>query len=81
MKKLPITNKNRYEGLRKLSPLEAVEAWLEFAFGIGDEPAMLEAIQKDPEISLKEEEIEEVILQAMGEEWTPEKCLAELKER
>lgn len=81
MKDLPITNKKRYEALRILSPAEAVKAWLDGGFGIGDEPAMLEAIQKDPEISLKEEEIEEVILQAMHEEWTPEKCLAELKKR
>ena len=77
----PPTNKERYEALRKLSSLEAVKAWLDGAFGIGDEPAMLEAIRKDPEISLKDREIENVIMNAMDEDWTPEECLAELRKR
>lgn len=78
---IPPTNRERFESLRKLSPPEAVKAWVNFAFGIGDEPAMLEAIHKDPQISLTDREIEDVILKAMHAEWTPEKCLAELKKR
>ncbi len=78
---MPPMNKERYEALRKLSPLEAVKAWLDGAFAIGDEPAMLVAIRKDPAISLKDREIENVIIDAMDGDWSPEKCLAELRKR
>ena len=71
-------NQNRFEALRAMSPVEAVQAWLDFKFGIDDEPAMLEAIRRDPRLRLSDEEIIDVIQNAMHEELGAEACLERL---
>src|SRR5665213_1465411 len=43
-------NEERFERLRALAPIEAVQAWLDGDFGVDDEPAMISAIRKDPRI-------------------------------
>ena len=71
-------NKERYEALRALSPVDAVQAWLDFKFGIDDEPAMLEAIRRDSRIRLSDEEIIDTIQNAMDEELGAQACLGKL---
>ena len=71
-------NKERFETLRALSPVEAVQAWLDFKFGIDDEPAMLEAIRRDSRVRLSDEEIIDAIQNAMDEELSAQACLERL---
>lgn len=68
-------NKERFEALRVLSPVEAVQAWLDFKFGFDDEPAMLEAIRRDSRVRLSDEEIIDTIQNAMNEELSAQTCL------
>ena len=47
-------NQERFEALRALTPIDAVQAWLDGDFGIEDQPALIAAIRKDPRVSLSE---------------------------
>jgi hypothetical protein len=58
-------DKERFEQLRNLSPVEAARAWLDGDFGIGDEPALIEAIRKDKRIKLSDDEIIDFFTEAM----------------
>jgi hypothetical protein len=51
MKFQPV-NKQRFERLKALAPVDAVCAWLDGALGIGDEPALIAAIRRDPRVSI-----------------------------
>ncbi len=68
-------NQQRMETLQQLSPLEAVQAWLDGDFGMDEEPALIFAIRKDPRVTLSDEEIEEIVLDAMAEDCDAETCL------
>jgi hypothetical protein len=68
----------RFEQLRTLSPLEAVRAWLEGDFGIGDEPALIEAIRKDRRVVLKEEALVSIICEAMDRGQDAAQCFERL---
>ncbi len=72
-------NKERFESLRSLTPIQAIEAWLTGAFGFGDEPALTEAIRKDAKVSLTDDEIADAICDAMDEGLTAEACLESLR--
>ena len=67
-----------FEELSALSPLDAVRAWLDGEFCIGDEPAMVSAIRRDLRIKISAEEIEDAILDAMDEELAAEACFKRL---
>jgi hypothetical protein len=71
-------NKERFEKLRSLSSVAAVQAWLEGDFGIGDEPALLFAIRKDARITLSDDQITDVMSDAMDEAWDAPACLERL---
>lgn len=71
-------NKNRFESLRALAPLDAVQAWLDGAFGFGDEPALIEAIRKDDRVSLSNDQIMEVICEAIDKGLDVRTCLERL---
>lgn len=58
-----------------MSPIEAVQAWMDGEFGFGDEPAMLEAIRKDKQITCSDNRIEKLIYDAMEEELDAAACL------
>jgi len=60
-------NKERFESLRALAPVDAVRAWLDGALGIGNEPAMIAAIRKDTRVSLSDDEIIDAVGDAMDE--------------
>jgi hypothetical protein len=71
-------DKQRFEKLSALSPVAAVRAWLNGDFGMGDEPALISAIRKDSRIKISDDAIEDVIMDAMGEELDAEACLKRL---
>ena len=72
-------NSPRFESLRKLTPVQAVKAWLDGDFGLGDEEALIEAIRKDNRISKSDDEITDLITDAMGDDKAdPQECLDRL---
>lgn len=72
---MPPANRQRYERLRSLKPIQAVEAWLTGDFGLGDEPALLEAIRKDLRVTLDDEMMLDAIAAAMDGGMSPDECL------
>jgi hypothetical protein len=78
MRTIPPTDPERFERLRLLNPLEAVEAWIDGAFGLGDEPALIEAIRKDFRVTLSDDEIIDIMMEAWDEEWTAPTCFKKL---
>ena len=60
-------NKRRFERLRALTPIDAVRAWLDGDFGIGDEAALIAAIRRDTRVTLSDDEITDAVCDAMDE--------------
>ena len=73
-------NRERFEALRALSPIDAVRAWLDGDFGFGDEPALIEAIRRDKRVTLSASDIMDAICDAMDQDLDAESCLARLVE-
>ena len=71
-------NKERFERLRTLAPIDAVRAWLDGDFGIGDEPAMLAAIRRDTRVAGSDDDITDAICDAMDEGLEASACLERL---
>lgn len=71
-------NKNRFENLSALAPVDAVRAWLAGDFGMGEEPALISAIRKDARISLSDDDITDAILDAMDNGLDAPACLEQL---
>lgn len=71
-------NLERFEKLKTLSPLEAVQSWMDGDFGIGDEPALYFAIRKDARVTLSDGDIAEAVFEAMDEGLTAQACLERL---
>ena len=74
-------DKKRFERLSVLSPVDAVRAWLDGDFGIGDEPALISAIRRDPRIKISDDAIEEVLMNAIDDDLDSEACLKRLADR
>ena len=66
------------KALCSLSPLEAVRTWLDGDFGIDDEPALIEAIRKDPRVKLSDDQIIAVVCGAIDEGLAAKACLDRL---
>ena len=71
-------NKERFERLRALAPIDALQAWLDGDFGIDDEPAMISAIRKDTRVSLSDDQIIDAVCEAMDEGLDAAACLERL---
>jgi len=71
-------NKQSSDNLQELDPIDAIQVWLDGAFGIGDESAMIKAIRKDKRIILPDEEITDIVCDAMGENLDAHACLERL---
>jgi hypothetical protein len=71
-------NRKRFESLSALAPVDAVRAWLDGDFGMGDEPALISAIRKDARISLSDDDITDAILDAMNSGLDAPACLERL---
>ena len=74
-------DKQRFERLRSLSPVEAARAWLDGDFGMDEEPALIEAIRKDTRIKLSDDAIIDFFVEAMEGDWDAQHCLDELASR
>lgn len=72
------TDKQRYDRLSALAPIDAIGSWLDGDFGMGDEPALISAIRKDPRVSMSDDDIEDVIMDAMEDGLDPTACLEKL---
>ncbi len=74
-------NTRRSELLRKLTPTDAIQAWLdgEFGFDADDESIMIEAIRKDSRINLSDDEIMNVVCAAADEGLDAQRCLTRLE--
>ena len=71
-------DKNRFESLSALAPIDAIRVWLDGDFGMGEEPALILAIRKDARILFSDPEIEEAILDAMDDNLDAPACLERL---
>ena len=71
-------DQERFERLRALAPIDAVRAWLDGDFGIGDEPALLAAIRRDTRVAGSDDAITDAICDAMDESLEASACLERL---
>jgi len=71
-------NQERFDRLRALAPIDAVRAWLDGDFGIGDEPAMLAAIRRDARVAGSDDDITDAICDAMDDGLDASACLERL---
>jgi hypothetical protein len=62
-------NPQRFESLRRLAPMAAVQAWLNGDFGLDDEPALIEALRRDPRVTGSDDEIFDTFFTALEEGW------------
>ncbi len=65
--------------IRAMTPLQALQAWLDGKVGIEAEPALLEALHKDKQISLSDEEIIDFVFDAMETDLDAQQCLERLE--
>lgn len=75
---MPTLNQERFDKLRALSPIDAVQAWLDGDFGIGDEPAMIAAIRRDTRVALSDDDITDIVMEALDEGLEASACLERL---
>ena len=61
-----------------LSPMAAVQAWLDGEFGIGDEPALIASIRKDTGVTLSEDGIIDAMCDAIDDGLDAPACLERL---
>lgn len=71
-------NQNRFDQLKALSPLAAVQAWLDGDFGIGDEPALIFSIRKDARIGASDDDIFDAMCDAIDAGLDAAACLDRL---
>ena len=71
-------DRQRFESLRKLAPREAVQAWLNGEFGIDDEPALIEALRRDPRVIGSDDQIIDTFCNAMVERWDAQRTFDRL---
>ena len=71
-------NQERFDKLRALTPVDAVRAWLDGDFGMGDEPAMIAAIRRDTRLSLSDDDITDAVCDAMDVGLDAPACLDRL---
>jgi hypothetical protein len=71
-------NKERFDKLLSLTPIDAIQAFLDGDFGIGDERAIISAIRKDERITLSDDEIIDSIFDAMEKNLNSSECFERL---
>lgn len=72
---MPSANRQRFDRLRSLDPMQAISAWLFGEFSIGDEPALMEAIRKDPRVTLTDEAMMDAMATAIDQGLVAADCL------
>ena len=71
-------NQERFEKLRTLSPVAAMQAWLEEDFGMGDERALMAVIRKNTPVTLFDDNRIEAIGDTMDASLDAPACLKRL---
>jgi hypothetical protein len=66
------------ERLRALTPIAAVQAWLDGDFGMDDEPALIFAMRKDPRIVATDDDIMDAMCDVMDAGLDAAACLEQL---
>lgn len=73
-------NLERHARLAALSPAEAMRAFVEGDFGLGEESALFHAIRRDPGVTLSDDELFDRLADQMGQGGDPEALLASLRQ-
>ena len=71
-------DKKRFARLSALSPMEAIQAWLDGDYGLGDWPAMVSAIRKDSRISISDTAIVDFMDEAAMKPLLASTCMKRL---
>jgi hypothetical protein len=58
--------------------MAAVQAWLNGDFGLDDEPALIEALRRDPRITGSDDEIFDTFFNALEEGWDAQQTFKHL---
>ena len=58
--------------------MDAVQAWLNGEFGIDEEPALIEAIRRDPRVIGSDDEIIDTFCAALDEGWDAQQTFERL---
>lgn len=58
--------------------MDAVQAWLNGEFGIDEEPALIEAIRRDPRVTGSDDEIIDTFCAALDEGWEAQQTFERL---
>ena len=74
----PIRDPQNYERLRRLPADEAIAAYLGGYFTIGEEGALVEAVQRGLSLPLKRESVEAVLSDSMADEVSVADCRGRL---
>lgn len=69
----------RHARLASLSPVGAIRAFIEGAFGMNEESAIAFAIRQDPDVLLSDDEIVDQLAPAMGTDADPQALLDRLR--
>ncbi|MGO8697003.1 MAG: hypothetical protein ACLQVY_04710 [Limisphaerales bacterium] len=70
--------RKRFEELKALRPVDAVRVCLDGDFGMSDEKALTSAIRKDRRITLSDDELLDLIVEAMEDGLDAPACLERL---
>ena len=70
----PIRNPQNYERLRRLSAEEAIACYLAGDFAIGEDSALVEAVQRGLSLPLKRDDVEDVLSECMVDEVSVDEC-------
>ena len=75
---LNMPDEKRMERIKQLSPIEAVQAWLDGDFCLDEESALCTAIRKDTRITLSDDEFFDAFVLAIEDECDAQQCLERL---
>ncbi len=76
--RFPAPDPKNYQRLRNLSPEEAIACYLGGDFTIGEDPALLEAIQRGLSLPMKHEAIQEILFVCLEAGATVAECRSRL---
>ena len=79
MSLFPNRNPENFERLKKLPALEAIQVWLDGDFAIDEEDALLHAIRTETKSALSDEQITDLICNAMETEQPAATCLKNIQ--
>lgn len=73
-----MSRSHQLERLKRLSPIEAIQTWLDGDFGLDEEPVLCAAIRKDLRITLSHDEIFASLSETMEDKCDAQRCVERL---